>query len=134
MVVERNRTITGKVVTGTQQAAFFTQLGWVKEQCLNKLGFEPYPGTLNLKITPDQMLVSECVRQSAVLKLVPPDDDYCPALIFPGVMGEMDVAIVIPHESARVHELDILEVIAPVHLRKSLALQDGDSIIISICL
>ena len=134
MSVARNRTITGKVVTGKQQASFFTQLDWTKEQCLEKLGFEPYPGTLNLKITPDQMPVAEYVRQSAVLELVPPDDDYCSAQIFPGVMGEIDVAIVLLPESARVHEVDILEVIAPVHLRKSLTLQDGDSVIISICL
>ncbi len=132
MDVTGNKTITGSLISGTQRASFFTQLDWVKEQCLEKLGFEPYPGTLNLKITPDQIPIADAIRQSAMLELLPPEDNYCPAQILPGVMGEMNVAIVIPHESTRVHDVDILEVIAPVHLRKLLTLQDGDSVTINI--
>jgi CTP-dependent riboflavin kinase len=45
--------ITGKIVSGIQQGAFFTQLAWVQEQCLIKLGFKLFPGTLNLEI-PDE--------------------------------------------------------------------------------
>ena len=48
-------TLTGKIVSGARQAAFFTQLDWVLEQCRQKLGFKPYPGTLNLEIaSPDE--------------------------------------------------------------------------------
>ena len=30
--------IRGKILSGAKEAAFFTQLDWVKEQCLDKLG------------------------------------------------------------------------------------------------
>jgi len=51
--LSKNRIITGKIISGIKKGAFFTQLDWVQEQCLEKLGFKPFPGTLNLEI-PDE--------------------------------------------------------------------------------
>ena len=43
--------IAGKIICGVKQGKFFTQLKWFQEQCHEKLGFKPYPGTLNLEIS-----------------------------------------------------------------------------------
>jgi CTP-dependent riboflavin kinase len=43
--------ITGKITSGTGEGAYFTQIGWVQQQCDEKLGFKPYSGTLNLEIS-----------------------------------------------------------------------------------
>jgi hypothetical protein len=42
--------LSGTLVSGARQAAFFTQLDWVQSQCLDQLGFRPFPGTLNLRL------------------------------------------------------------------------------------
>ncbi|MCK5680315.1 DUF120 domain-containing protein, partial [bacterium] len=41
---------TGEIVKGAGKAAFFTQLDWVTKQCVAKLGFTPFPGTLNIRV------------------------------------------------------------------------------------
>ena len=51
--------ITGKIVSGIKQGAYFTQLDWVQEQCLMKLGFRPFPGTLNLEIPEESAVLVE---------------------------------------------------------------------------
>ena len=45
--------LKGKVVGGSRQAAFFTQIQWVQDQCAEKLGFAPFPGTLNVELAPE---------------------------------------------------------------------------------
>ena len=42
--------IRGVVVSGIGEGSAFMDLEWVKRQILEKLGFEPYVGTLNLKL------------------------------------------------------------------------------------
>ena len=42
--------IYGNVVTGLGKAALFTELDWVKNQFIEKLGVVPFPGTLNLHL------------------------------------------------------------------------------------
>ena len=51
--------LTGEIVSGAREAVFFTQLDWVQEQCKTKLGFKPYPGTLNLEINKEKWSVVE---------------------------------------------------------------------------
>ena len=43
--------LKGKIISGLKKAAFFVQLDWVQEQCNAKLGFYPYPGTLNIEVS-----------------------------------------------------------------------------------
>ena len=43
-------TIIGTIHSGAGKGAFFMQLDWVVRQCELKLGFVPYPGTLNLRV------------------------------------------------------------------------------------
>ena len=59
--------LIGKVVGGVKQAAYFTQLDWVQEQCADKLGFRPYPGTLNLEISKESLPELEDLRLSIVV-------------------------------------------------------------------
>ena len=60
--MRKNRVLTGKIVSGIKQGTFFTQLDWVQEQCLEKLGFKPYPGTLNLEIAHENMAIIEALK------------------------------------------------------------------------
>ncbi len=44
------RVIQGIVQGGLGQGNSFTQLDWVRQQFRDKIGFDPYPGTLNLRV------------------------------------------------------------------------------------
>ncbi|MEW6671872.1 MAG: DUF120 domain-containing protein [Thermodesulfobacteriota bacterium] len=125
-------TLTGRIVSGARQAAFFTQLDWVQEQCEEKLGFKPYPGTLNLEIAESDTAKLNSLRGIDSLALVPPDPQFCCARTFPvnikGVMG----AIIIPAENVRIHARHIIEIISPVCLKETLGLHDGDVVEITI--
>lgn len=122
------KVISGTVVTGTRRAAFFTRLDWVKNQCLDRLGFEPYPGTLNILLAePDRQVMTEIQKLPGV-PLVPSEGDYCLSLVYPVQIGNIPGAIILPEESVRLHGRGIVEILAPVCLREILHVQDGDQV------
>ncbi|MEM2510847.1 MAG: DUF120 domain-containing protein, partial [Candidatus Methanomethylicia archaeon] len=45
-----NLQFEGIVFTGLGEGAFYVSLPFYKQQFISKLGFEPYPGTLNLRL------------------------------------------------------------------------------------
>lgn len=117
--------ITGRVVEGAGKAAHFTQLDWVQEQCFAKLGFRPYPGTLNLEVVEESLLVVEDLREEEGICLVPPDPGYCAAKVLPLSVGSVSGALIIPEASVNIHDKNIIEVLAPVKLKDSLSLHEG---------
>ncbi|UCD82580.1 MAG: CTP-dependent riboflavin kinase [Desulfobacterales bacterium] len=126
-----NITITGKIVSGVKKGAFFTQLDWVVEQCQIKLGFKPYPGTLNLEIAAETIPVVEALQKGKGMELVPPDAGFCSGLVYPvSVMG-VTGAIVAPAEGVRAHGKNIIEIIAPISLKEALDVKDGDEIMLT---
>jgi len=124
-------TITGRIVSGVKKGAFFTQLDWVQEQCQEKLGFKPYPGTLNLEIAAETIPTMEAHLQGGGMQLTPPDADFCTGQVYPvSVMG-VSGALVAPAEDARVHGKNIIEIIAPISLKEALDVKDGDEIMLT---
>ena len=124
--------ITGKVVSGKGEAAFFTQLDWVREQCRDKLGFHPYPGTLNLALIEDSIPVIEALQREKGIELIPPDSNFCAANAFPVTIETVTGAIIVPVEDVRVHGKSIIELMAPVRLKTALNIDDGDPVTVRI--
>ena len=136
--MSKKRVLKGKVVSGANKAAFFTQLDWVLEQCSEKLGFKPFPGTLNIEILPESLLDVESIQEEKGIELIPPDPDdsndptFCTAQVLPVSIKEVDAAIIIPSEKVRVHDKNIIEVIAPMSLKDALKIDDGDTVKLTI--
>jgi 2-phosphoglycolate phosphatase len=124
--------ITGKIVSGVKQGAFFTQLEWVREQCLKKLGFTPWPGTLNLEIPMDSIDVIEGIKPEEGIELVPPDSQFCSGRVVPVSVEGIAGAIVLPAEDVRVHGKNIIEIISPKRLKEALGVKDGDLVTLTI--
>lgn len=125
----RSTVITGTVSTGVQQATLFTNLNWVKEKCVQLLGFSPYPGTLNIRVDgKDLEQWRKWHREAKGLQLTPPNTDYCAGLLFPGHLAEFEVVAVVPLVSG--YPGDVIELMAPFHLRSQLRLKDGDLVAI----
>ncbi|MBT3552537.1 MAG: CTP-dependent riboflavin kinase [Rhodospirillaceae bacterium] len=122
--------LTGKLVTGAKQASLFTQLDWVMKQCAEKLGFEPYPGTLNLEIVADDLGLLLQLKHQKGVELLPPDPNFCIATVLPIHIGDYEGAVVVPAEEVSIHNENIIEIISGEKLRGALNIEDGDLVTI----
>ena len=130
--MSKNPVFTGKIVSGIKQGAFFTQLDWVQEQCLEKLGFKPYPGTLNLEIANENMAIIEALQAQGGIEMVPPDSKFCAGFVFPITVEGIYGAMVAPAEDVRVHGKNIIEIISHLRLKDALGVEDGDWVTVTI--
>jgi CTP-dependent riboflavin kinase len=125
--------ITGKIVSGVKQGAFFTQLDWVQDQCLQQLGFKPFPGTLNLEIADENMaMIENVLAQEEGIELVPPDSNYCSGFVIPLTVEGIRGALVTPAADVRVHAENIIEIISHLGLKDALGVHDGDWVTLTI--
>jgi len=130
-VGKKIRKLTGRIVKGVRKASFFTELDWVQDQCVAKLGFKPYPGTLNLRIEKGLSVLDQ-LQKEACHELIPPTKEFCTAKIYPVIIGNESGAILIPDEDVRVHGSAIVEIISPNRIKDALNVDDGDSLIVVI--
>ena len=127
-------TVSGKIVGGDGKGAFFTQLDWVRKQCRDKLGFNPFPGTLNLEIDEKKAPVITALCRKYGPTLEPPDANWCTGHVYPASIMGVNGAIVAPADDVRVHADHIIELIAPTSLKEALDVGDGDDILLTITL
>jgi HAD superfamily hydrolase (TIGR01509 family) len=125
-------TLSGQVVTGLGQGAGFTQLDWAREQFIEQLGIDPYPGTLNLHLTETANLARWAeTRASPTTLIIPPNPAWCQARGYPvRVAGWLPGAIIVP-EVPGYPETQV-EVIAALPIRQELALTDGAAVTLEI--
>jgi riboflavin kinase len=114
--------LNGTVFSGEGEGKKFVELPWVSRQIIKKLGFTPYPGTLNLKLT------EKSVKQRNLLEKVPsmqilPSEGYYSGLLFKAFIGIVECAIVLPQITG--YPKTVLEVIASINLRVALKLENG---------
>jgi riboflavin kinase len=124
--------ITGKIVTGIGVGSLFVGMDWVREQIHKKLGFDPYPGTLNVRMDMEtSRRYRSLLEEVEGIPLEPPDDRYRRGKCFRGIInGNVDGAIVVPLVPD--YPEDIVEIIAPVNLRERLGLEDGSDVTVDI--
>jgi phosphoglycolate phosphatase len=96
----------------------------VQNQCREKLGFAPFPGTLNLNIETDYFSVLSAIQAADAFELIPEGNNGCAGKVLPLSIEGIRGAIVIPDRGVNIHNKDVVEVMAPVELRKSLGLED----------
>ena len=99
---------------------------------MKKLGFKPYPGTLNLAIADSDADLLESLQGLDTMALIPPDPKFCSARTLPVKIKGIQGAIIIPAKDVQIHAKNRLEVIAPVCLKEVLGLDDGDFVKITI--
>lgn len=124
--MKEKKKFSGRIISGTGRAAFFTGLDWVREQCREKLGFTPFPGTLNLEIGGENIDINDFMRSESVVELLSPEPDGCGAQIVPIFLEGLSAGLIVPDESVRVHGENVVEIIAPLNLRQALSKGDGD--------
>jgi riboflavin kinase len=124
-------TLEGTVFTGLGEGAYYITKEHYKKQFIEKLGFTPYPGTLNLKLTTEYDLKTrtELDAYPAIEIQGFKNEDRTfgvvkcyPATINNKVKGALIFALRSHYDNS------VLEVIAPVCIRKHLNLKDGHKV------
>lgn len=126
-------TITGKVCSGLGRGKYFTSFEWVKRQCEEKLGFAPFPGTLNVRVEGRGRILKYLKGKG--IRIVPPSTEFCEATCYPCSLLDVAAAIVFPFACSFVGpslDEDLIEVIAPLSLREVFSLEDGQEVSITL--
>jgi len=120
----------GKIFSGEGKGANFIKLPWVKDQIAEKIGFTPYPGTLNIKLTKDSVHVKTLLKSAKAIELSPPQG-FCRGKCFKArFMKEINCAVIIPEIED--YPENIIEVIAATNLRSKFQLRDGKIVYVEI--
>ena len=114
-----NINFSGKVVDGFGKGKYYLSLPGYKKEITDKLGFEPYPGTLNLKLG-DIEIRSRILKQEPVIinGFRTRERTFGDLFAYPCTIENLDAAIVFPLRSN--HPPDVIEIIADMELRKAL--------------
>ena len=130
--------LSGTVTSGMGEGRHYISLSGYMKQFREKLGYEPFPGTLNVDLD------EESIRERPRLDALEPvtidgwesdDRTYGPAYCSPATLvtpgGTCERAHVIAPERTH-HGDDHLELIAPEELRETLDLADGTEVTIRV--
>lgn len=125
--------LTGRVVTGLGQGAQLTQLEWARAQFVDKLGIDPFPGTLNMMVDASDASAWQQWKAAPGVEIVPPNADWCNARAYPiRVAGRVNGAIILPEVAG--YSPTQIEIIANVSLRETLQLNDGDALALELAM
>lgn len=126
----KKTTINGIVKKGIGEGSYYVSQKLYQQQFKAKLGFNAFPGTLNLKINKEELAQFLSDKQPVKISSFTTKTRSFGALTcYKLKIDDIEAAIVKP-ERAR-HPEDIIEVIAQVNLRDSLKLKDEDKVKLS---
>jgi len=128
-------TLEGTVFTGLGEGAYYISKENYIKQITEKLGFEPYQGTLNLKLSSDYDIKTrielEVYPAIEVEGFKNTDRSFGLVKCYPVIINDkVKGALVIATRSH--YDVSVLEIIAPVFLRKQLKLKDGNKVKIEV--
>ena len=124
-------TLEGTVFTGLGEGAYYVSKTDYKKQIAEKFGFEPYPGTLNIKLSNDYDIKTRMELDSypaiEIAGFQNSDRSFGLVKCYPAIVcGTVKGALVTALRSH--YDVSVLEIIAPVCLRKHLGLKDGNKV------
>lgn len=127
----------GRVFSGYREGAYYVSKRAYRKQFYRKLGFDPYPGTLNVRLEdPDLIRLNQRLRDLKGIPILGFEDverSYGGVMTFKAkINDEVSGALIVATRT--VYGPDVLEFIAPVYLREKLDLNDGERVRIKVYL
>jgi riboflavin kinase len=121
-------TLEGTVFTGLGEGAYYISKESYRKQFIEKLGFDPYPGTLNLKLTTDYDIKARSELEAypgiEVEGFRSEDRTFGSVKCYPVIIeNSVKGALILALRSH--YDASVLEIVAPIHLRNNLKLKDG---------
>ncbi len=127
-------TFKGKVVNGLGEGAYYMSQQGYRDQFSSHLGFIPFPGTLNLRLDPDQEEARRELETRPAITIHGFREGtrtFGEVRCYPAIInGRVEGAVTLIHRTH--HDDSIIEVIAPTHLRRSLGLEEGSDVTVTL--
>jgi riboflavin kinase len=128
-------TLEGTVFTGLGEGAYYIAKEHYRKQFMEKLDFDPYPGTLNLKVTTEYDMKTrmelEAYPAIEIQGFKNEDRTFGVVKCYPAKIGNrIKGALILALRSH--YDRSVIELIAPVNLRKQLKLKDGNKVKVEI--
>jgi riboflavin kinase len=115
------------VFSGLGRGAYYVAHPVFKPRFVRLLGYEPFPGTLNLRLTSPAEIEARRLLGGKEGDSIPATkldgQEFSSAKCFPGRMGGIEVVLTIPQITA--YDKTVVEIMARVSLREALHLEDG---------
>ena len=134
---QREIEMKGTLETGLGEGGYYISKKGYMSQFKQKLGWEPYEGTFNLRLDEDEVPKIEAMRAAEGMLISGFEQEgrtFGKAWVFDcalrnGTSNVDDCAIISPK---RTHYKRVVEIISPVFLRDKLDAEDGETFIISV--
>jgi riboflavin kinase len=117
----------GIVRTGLKEGGYYLSLPFYRATLESKLGFMPYPGTLNLELPREWMWARAFIRERG--ERVEGKGELGGLSLYRGKLRQIPVGLLVPDRTA--HE-NVVEVVAEKNLRQVLGLSDGEEVWVEI--
>jgi riboflavin kinase len=123
--------LKGRVFTGLGEGQYYMSQPNYKKQFRRKIGFLPFLGTLNLRLSEESILNRAILEKLPGIRIDGFRDEkkkrtFGGGKCFLARVAGKDVAIIMPERTH--YPSDTLEIIAPFDLRANLSLKDGDEV------
>ena len=122
--------LTGHVITGLGEGQYYTTIKGYQDQFVNLLGFNPYPGTLNIKLEQESIVCRTLLNikdEITIEGFNSRNRTFGGGRCYPVSLGNgTKGAIMIPDRTH--YPDDIIEIISAKNLREQLGLKDGSKI------
>ncbi|MCD6341897.1 MAG: CTP-dependent riboflavin kinase, partial [Thaumarchaeota archaeon] len=127
--------LEGYVFTGLGEGAYYLQIPYYCRKFEEKLGFKPYPGTLNIRLLgKDRILKRFMIEKAANIVVEGFSDEkraYGGAKCISAVMNDQEEVVIVFAERTH-YPKDVIEVISPIYLRERFKLKDGDRVTLKV--
>lgn len=120
--------LSGQVVSGVGEGSYYVGQEGYREQFKREFGFDPYLGTLDLKLDKASMELRATLLELPSKQIggfSTPERTFGAVKCFPATLRGTKAVVVLPSRS---HYSDVIELIASRNLRKSLKLSDGNAV------
>jgi riboflavin kinase len=122
-------TFKGTVFSSDGEGRKFIDLPWVKRQIHEKLGFTPYPGTLNIRLTKESVQGKKLLKEAKKFE-ISPEKGYCTGILIEAHMERLKCGIVLPEVPN--YPQDVLEIVASCNLRERFKIEDGSEVCVTV--
>ncbi len=119
---------TGTTVSGMREGTYYTSQEGYVNQFTQNFGFRPYPGTFNVSIDHIDKNKIRLVKKYEGITIDPFETShrsFGAVSCFHATINDVSCVLVLP---LRGHYSSILEFIAPVNLRNTLGVSDGNTV------
>ena len=121
----KNPAINGVIARGLGEGTYFMSMRHYQQEIKKRLGFRAYPGTLNLKVSRNQINSFKKINPIKIDGFKNNNKIFGGADCYRAKIKNIHGSVIVPHFTK--HK-DVIEFIAPVHIKSELKIKDGDKI------